>query len=74
MPNITLSIDENLLDAGRKYATERNTSLNALIRDLLEDAILNKSGDWLDEAFKLMDQAKANSHGRKWKREDLYDG
>ncbi len=73
MPNITLSIDENLLEAGRKYAIKHNTSLNSLIRDLLEDAVLSKSGEWLEEAFKLMDQAKANSHGKKWKREDLYD-
>jgi hypothetical protein len=73
MPNITLSIDENLLEAGRKYASAHNTSLNTLVRDLLEAAVMNRSGAWLDEAFKLMDQAKANSRGKKWKREDLYD-
>jgi hypothetical protein len=73
MPNITLSIDDNLLDAGRRYANAHNTSLNALIRDLLSEAVTNPSGDWLTEAFKLMDRAQGNSRGKKWKREDLYD-
>jgi plasmid stability protein len=73
MPNITLSIDDGLLEEGRKYAHAHHTSLNALIRDLLSEAVTSKSGDWLTEAFQLMDQAKANSRGKKWKREDLYD-
>ena len=73
MPNITISLDEDLLKAGRQYANEHNTSVNALVRKLLEQTVQSKSKVWLDECFKLMDQAKANSHGKRWKREDLYD-
>ena len=73
MPNITISIDEDLLKAGREYAKKHNTSVNALIRKLLEQNVRSQSADWIDECFKLMDQAKVNSLGKKWKREDLYD-
>ena len=73
MPNITISLDEDLLKAGRLYARNHNTSVNALIRKLLEQTVRARSKDWLDECFKLMDQAEVNSQGKRWKREDLYD-
>ena len=73
MPNITISLDKDLLKAGRRYASEHNTSVNALIRKLLEQTVYSQSNDWIDECFKMMDQAKVNSKGRRWKREDLYD-
>lgn len=73
MPNITISLDEDLLKAGRQYARKHNTSVNALIRKLLEQTVRSRSKEWLDESFKLMDQAAVNSQGKRWKREDLYD-
>ena len=73
MKNITISIDSRLLEAGREYTKKHNISLNALIRRLLAQTVLPSSRDWLDECFSLMDEAKANSQGLKWKREDLYD-
>jgi hypothetical protein len=36
MPNITISLDTELLHSGREYAKQHRTSLNALIRKLLE--------------------------------------
>jgi hypothetical protein len=73
MSNITLSIDDDLLEAGRRYAQEHNTSLNALVRELLAGKVTKSSDDWLTEAFLLMDRAKGDSKGKKWKRDDLYD-
>ena len=73
MPNVTISLDKDLLKAGRQYAKKHNTSVNALIRKLLEQAVRPQSEDWLDECFKRMDQAGVNSQGKHWKREDLYD-
>ncbi len=72
MPNVTLSIEENLLKKGREYARKHRTSLNALIRKLLRDSVEN-SNDWIVESFKLMDEAKGNSKGVKWKRDELYE-
>lgn len=73
MPNITISLDEELLKSGRRYAQEHQTSMNALIRNLLEQTVRFQSDDWLEECFNLMDRAGGNSEGRKWNREELYD-
>ncbi len=73
MPNITISLNEDLLKSGRRYAEKHQTSVNALIRKLLEQTVRSDSNDWIEECFSLMDRAKANSGGRRWKREDVYD-
>ena len=73
MPNITLSLNEELLQAGRRYAHDHNTSLNALVRDLLGKTVKKDSKGGLEEFFRLADENKWSSKGQKWKREDLYD-
>ena len=73
MPNITISLDEELIKKGRQYASKHKTSVNALIRKYLEQTVESQSGDWLDECFGLMDKSGADSKGKRWKREDLYD-
>jgi len=70
--NITLSIDEETLEAGRDYAKRHNMSLNALIRTLLKQTVVRPSTQWLAESFEIMDKARGNSRGKTWKREDLY--
>ena len=73
MPNITISLDEELLKSGRRYAEKHQTSMNALIRKLLEQTVRSQSDDWLEECFDLMDRAGGNSEGQKWNREELYN-
>jgi ribonuclease D len=73
MHSITISIDEELLKSGRRYAAKHQTSLNALIRTLLEQTVKADSTHWVEECFALMDRAKGCSKGKRWKREDLYD-
>lgn len=73
MPNITISVDEPLLKSGRQYAEKHGTSVNALIRSLLEKTVKSDSTAWVDECFSLMDRANAQSTGKRWKRQDLYD-
>jgi len=73
MPNITISLDEDLLRSGRRYAEKHQTSMNALIRRLLEQTVRADAHNWQEEGFRLMDQAGGDSRGRAWKREDLYD-
>ncbi|HBT89943.1 hypothetical protein [Desulfobacter sp.] len=73
MPNITISLDTELLHSGREYAKQHQTSLNALIRKLLERTVVPQSIEWIDSCFELMDRAKADSNGRTWNRDDLYD-
>ncbi len=73
MANVTISIDDELLQKSREYAQKHNTSLNALIRKILKQSVSNSSEEWLDECFKIMDNTEADSKGRNWLREDLYD-
>jgi hypothetical protein len=37
MKNLTLSIDEDVLEEARKRALERGTSVNQMVREYLED-------------------------------------
>jgi len=73
MANITLSIPEDLLKQGRDYARKKNTSLNALIRNLLQLTVIKQKKGWLQETFKMADHAPSGSNGKRWKREELYD-
>ncbi|MBI1869608.1 MAG: hypothetical protein HYS07_00270 [Chlamydiae bacterium] len=74
MRNVTLSIQDELLKAGREYAQRHHISLNDLIRQLLTRTVTRPSRTgWLEEAFKLADKANIGSRGIKWRREDAYD-
>jgi len=73
MPNITITMDEDLLKSGREYAKKNQTSVNALIRKLLEQTVQSDSSQWIEECFFMVDRANARSRGGRWKREDLYD-
>lgn len=73
MSNVTLSLKEEILKKGREYAKRHNTSLNNLIRALLEKTVTKTDSSWLNACFKKMDRLKIKSKTKKWKREDLYD-
>lgn len=72
MKNITLSIDETVLQAGREYARNHNISFNSLVRKLVEQTVVTNKDYWLHDAFSLMDTLNATSGNEKWTREELY--
>lgn len=72
MKNITLAIDEETLAAGRAYAERHNTTLNALVRDLLARTVHVDRTAAIEEMFRLMDQAPGHSSGARWTRDELY--
>lgn len=71
--NITLSMDEELLSAGRKYAQEHNISFNALVRDLVSRTVMPASSGWVGEMIENLKNSGGHSDGQKWSREDAYD-
>ncbi len=73
MPNITISLDEDLLKQGRFYAQRHRTTLNALIRDQLRKTVMREDNEWLDEIFSLADKLGARSKGPRWRRKEIYD-
>jgi CRISPR/Cas system-associated protein Csm6 len=78
--NITLAIDEQLLEQARSLAEKRKTSLNAMVRSLLASEV--EQADriaWAKAGMKqLMDEAEAKSNAAGgepyvWNRRDAYD-
>ena len=75
MKNITLAVDENILEAVRVYAAKRQTTVNAIVRSELER--IAKADDRVARArrrlLELAEQSSAGLGQVTWKREDLYD-
>ena len=72
MKNITLALDEDTLDAGRAYAQRHDTTLNALVRELLVKTVVADREAAVREMFRLMDAHPGKSGSERWTREDLY--
>jgi hypothetical protein len=80
MKNVTLAIEEELLQQARALAEKRKTSLNAMIRSLLAQEV--EQADriaWAKAGMKrLMEEAKARAQQDDgepyvWNRRDAYD-
>ena len=72
MKNITFALDEKTLEAGRTYAELHQTTLNALVRDLLARVVLPDRQASVAEMFRLMDAYSGHSGGRSGTREEIY--
>ena len=72
MKNITLALDDETLKAGRTYAERHQTTLNALVRELLVKTVTANRQALVAEMFRLMDAHPGHSRGQRWTREDLY--
>lgn len=80
MANVTLALDDALIDEGRKLAEKRSTTLNGMLRGYLERSLRQEGSKWLEELFAQVDAARgreARSASRRkkrsWSREELYD-
>lgn len=71
MANVTLSISEELLNRGRDYALKRGTSLNALIRSLLAEAV-SKPDAAVDSMIRRLAETEGDSGGVRYSREELH--
>ena len=71
MKNITLSADDNLIEAARARARAEHTTLNEQFRRWLE-AYTDRRGD-VEQAMELLRriQSYADTGGRKFTREEL---
>ena len=72
--NVTLSIDERLVERARKKAEALGKSLNQLIRDYLER--LAGGGDPerdLEELERLSTHGRGRSRGWRFRRDDLHE-
>ena len=72
MKNITLALDDKVLEAGRQYAERHQTTLNALVRELLARAVGPERSGAVTEMMRLMDAYPGHSGAARWTRDDLY--
>ena len=72
--NITLAIDEDLLDKVRVLAAMKRTSVNALVRDYLEHLVESEKGkdEAREELLRLMDESDGRIGDWRPNREDAY--
>jgi Family of unknown function (DUF6364) len=72
--NVTLALDDKLLDRARKLAARRGVSLNQMIRDYLSEVTGEPSAEELvTELDALWAQSSGDSRGWTFNREELHD-
>ncbi len=74
--NLTLAIDENILEKARIIAAKRRTTVNAAVREFLTK--FGSEEDRIAESRKRLRELIDNSSGRagpdfRWDRDALYD-
>jgi hypothetical protein len=76
MANLTLTIDGDLLKRARMRALERDTSVNALVRDYLETLAGQATArDGMKAFLEFAENSDSGSgpEGRTWTRDELYE-
>ena len=76
MPNITLSVDDEIIKKVRKIAIDKNTTLTAMIREFL-NSVATRDAQEKNKAVRRLRKSfikLSNDMGRKtWSREDLHE-
>jgi hypothetical protein len=71
--NLTISVDDELLERAREMARARGISLQELLREQLRTLAGERSGaEVADELLRLMQEHGGRSAGTSWRREDAY--
>jgi hypothetical protein len=75
MKNLTLRIEEDILAKAREIASEHTTSVNALVREYLNDLVRHKSRREIarKELSELCRGSTAMIGDGSWTRDDLHD-
>jgi hypothetical protein len=75
MKNITLCVDERVLAAVRRYAAERESSVNRLVREFLTGVAMSedRARDARRRIKELSKRSKARIGHISWNRESLHD-
>jgi hypothetical protein len=76
MPNITLSVDEEIIKKVRKIAIDKNTTLTAMVRDFLI-SVTNRDAQKKNEVIRKLQKSfetlSRDMGKRNWTRERLHE-
>jgi hypothetical protein len=75
MKNITLAVEEGVLREVRRYAAERNTSVNGLVREFLQSIADReaRAERARERIARLSEASRARIGSKSWRREDLHE-
>jgi plasmid stability protein len=75
MANLTITIDDEILKRARLRATEQGTSVNAVVREYLEQYAGSRSAQEqaLLKLLALSKQAASKRGRRTWTRDELHE-
>jgi hypothetical protein len=76
MPNITLSVEDDVIKKVRKIAVDRNTTLTSMVREFLRSVADSDQQERENIAHALSMTFKSYSKDmgeRHWTREDLHE-
>ena len=76
MTNITLSVDDEIINKVRKIAIDKNTTLTKMVREYLisiAERDSHKKTQTLEQLEKSFRELGRDMGKRSWKREDLYE-
>ena len=76
MKNITLAIEEDLLDRARVIAAIKRTSVNEMVRDFLRRTVLaeREHDEATQELLRLIDESDGDMGDWRFSREETYSG
>jgi len=74
MPNLTITVDEQVLKQARLRALREGTSVNRLLRERLESYVKDdqRRRRAIRDLLRLSRAARSGSGGRRIRREDAY--
>lgn len=75
MSNLTITVDDEILKKARLRALEQGTSVNAVLRDLLEAyaGISRDQSAAAEDLVALSNAAKSRRGRRRWTRDELHE-
>ena len=73
--NLTLVIPEDLLRKARIHAVHEGTSVNEIVRTLLEEYVgkSDRLAEAVEDLIRIAHASKSEMGKRTWTREDIYD-
>jgi len=76
MPNITLSVDDEVIKKVRKIAVDKDTTLTTMVREFLQSVADSDAAEKKQAIRKLQKSFRGLSRDmgtRTWTRDDLYE-
>lgn len=75
MANLTITVDDDLLRKARIRAAELGTSVNAVLREYMEQwtGVQEERRRAIERIVAASKRSRASSGGRKWTRDEIYE-